>query len=69
MQILNVKPPIDVEEVEKRYKHLFEINDKKKGGSFYLQSKVAYFSRFRFGFLGPALDLLVSFSFRINKMH
>ena len=51
MQILNVKPPIDVEEVEKRYKHLFEINDKKKGGSFYLQSKVGHFFPFQIRFL------------------
>lgn len=40
MQILDVKAPLDSEEVEKRYKHLFEVNDKSKGGSLYLQSKV-----------------------------
>ncbi|KAH7720496.1 import inner membrane translocase subunit Tim16 [Aphelenchoides avenae] len=40
MQILNVKPPLDPTEVEERYKHLFEVNDKSKGGSLYLQSKV-----------------------------
>uniref|UniRef100_A0A7E4ZT32 Mitochondrial import inner membrane translocase subunit tim-16 n=1 Tax=Panagrellus redivivus TaxID=6233 RepID=A0A7E4ZT32_PANRE len=40
MQILDVKPPLDVEEVQRRYDHLFSVNDKTKGGSFYLQSKV-----------------------------
>ncbi|KAK8769819.1 hypothetical protein V5799_013717 [Amblyomma americanum] len=39
MQILNVNK-IDSELMEKNYKHLFEVNDKSKGGSFYLQSKV-----------------------------
>lgn len=39
MQILNVEK-VDVEQVEKKYRHLFEVNDKAKGGSFYLQSKV-----------------------------
>lgn len=28
------------EEVQKRYEYLFGINDKAKGGSFYLQSKI-----------------------------
>lgn len=28
------------EEVQKRYEYLFQINDKSKGGSFYLQSKI-----------------------------
>ncbi|VDK25972.1 unnamed protein product [Anisakis simplex] len=41
MQILNVKEPLNKEEVESHYKHLFEINDKTKGGSLYLQSKVS----------------------------
>uniref|UniRef100_A0A1I8A5N1 Mitochondrial import inner membrane translocase subunit tim-16 n=1 Tax=Steinernema glaseri TaxID=37863 RepID=A0A1I8A5N1_9BILA len=40
VQILNVKEPLKPEEIEKNYKHLFEVNDKTKGGSFYLQSKV-----------------------------
>ncbi|TKR67900.1 hypothetical protein L596_023976 [Steinernema carpocapsae] len=40
IQILNVKEPLKAEVVEKNYKHLFELNDKTKGGSFYLQSKV-----------------------------
>lgn len=39
MQILNVDK-INPEEVNKRYEHLFKINDKSKGGSFYIQSKV-----------------------------
>ncbi|XP_078682831.1 mitochondrial import inner membrane translocase subunit TIM16-like [Branchiostoma floridae x Branchiostoma belcheri] len=38
-QILNVDK-LDKELVEKNYAHLFDVNDKKKGGSFYLQSKV-----------------------------
>jgi len=38
-QILNVDQ-LDQEEVNKSYEHLFNINDKSKGGSFYLQSKV-----------------------------
>ncbi|XP_061188318.1 mitochondrial import inner membrane translocase subunit Tim16-like [Saccostrea echinata] len=39
-QILNVNNLEDVETIEKNYKHLFEVNDKAKGGSLYLQSKV-----------------------------
>ena len=42
-KILNVKPPAGkgaAEEVAERYKRLFDANDPKKGGSFYLQSKV-----------------------------
>ncbi|XP_022325599.1 mitochondrial import inner membrane translocase subunit Tim16-like [Crassostrea virginica] len=39
-QILNVNNPNDLETIEKNYKHLFEVNDKAKGGSLYLQSKV-----------------------------
>lgn len=38
-QILNVSK-IDPEEVQQKYDHLFAVNDKAKGGSFYLQSKV-----------------------------
>jgi len=38
-QILNVEK-VSLEEVEAQYKHLFEANDKAKGGSFYIQSKV-----------------------------
>ncbi|ODM90924.1 Mitochondrial import inner membrane translocase subunit Tim16 [Orchesella cincta] len=39
-QILNVSPESSVEEIHKQYEHLFKINDKAKGGSFYIQSKV-----------------------------
>ncbi|CAD7092884.1 unnamed protein product [Hermetia illucens] len=38
-QILNVSK-LDREEIFKKYEHLFNVNDKSKGGSFYLQSKV-----------------------------
>ena len=40
-QILHVENIADVEKVTKNYEHLFEVNDKAKGGSFYLQSKVS----------------------------
>lgn len=43
-KILNVKPPqngkANMEDVTERFKKLFDVNDPKKGGSFYLQSKV-----------------------------
>ena len=43
-KILNVKPPqagkADMEEVMDRFKRLFDANEPKKGGSFYLQSKI-----------------------------
>ncbi len=44
MQILNVENNKlkDREIVDKSFKHLFEVNDKSKGGSFYLQSKVCF---------------------------
>lgn len=38
-QILNINK-LDPEEILKNYEHLFNVNDKSKGGSFYLQSKV-----------------------------
>lgn len=38
-QILNIDK-LDPNEVQKQYDHLFSVNDKSKGGSFYLQSKV-----------------------------
>uniref|UniRef100_A0A3Q3WL72 Presequence translocase associated motor 16 n=1 Tax=Mola mola TaxID=94237 RepID=A0A3Q3WL72_MOLML len=38
-QILNV-PTLTPEDIEKNYEHLFKVNDKSLGGSFYLQSKV-----------------------------
>lgn len=43
-KILNVKPPqngqANMEDVLDRFKKLFDVNDPKKGGSFYLQSKI-----------------------------
>lgn len=43
-KILNVKPPVNgeanIEDVMARFKKLFDVNDPKKGGSFYLQSKI-----------------------------
>lgn len=38
-QILNITK-LDPQEIQKNYEHLFQVNDKSKGGSFYLQSKV-----------------------------
>lgn len=38
-QILNVQD-VNPEIIKKNYDHLFTINEKKSGGSFYLQSKV-----------------------------
>eukprot|EP00118_Oscarella_pearsei_P025407 m.308133 g.308133 ORF g.308133 m.308133 type:complete len:136 (+) comp43434_c0_seq1:58-465(+) len=38
-QILNVDR-LDPELIQRNYDHLFKLNDKAKGGSFYLQSKV-----------------------------
>ena len=40
-QILNVSDIHNREDVQKKADHLFTINDKKKGGSFYIQSKVS----------------------------
>ncbi|CAF0831810.1 unnamed protein product [Rotaria sp. Silwood1] len=41
-QILNINDADlnDVEKIQKQYEHLFNLNDKTKGGSFYLQSKI-----------------------------
>ncbi|KAK4452673.1 Pam16-domain-containing protein [Podospora aff. communis PSN243] len=43
-KILNVKPPTgtpaEMEEVMARFKKLFDANEPKNGGSFYLQSKI-----------------------------
>ena len=43
-KILNVKPPqggkANMEDVMERFKRLFDVNEPKKGGSFYLQSKI-----------------------------
>lgn len=38
--ILNVSDVSDPEQIKKNYDHLFSVNDKAQGGSFYLQSKV-----------------------------
>jgi import inner membrane translocase subunit TIM16 len=43
-KILNVSPPkqgkVDMEAVMEKFKKMFDANDPKKGGSFYLQSKI-----------------------------
>ncbi|XP_049885745.1 mitochondrial import inner membrane translocase subunit Tim16 [Pectinophora gossypiella] len=39
MQILNIEK-LEPEKIQKNYEHLFTVNDKAKGGSFYLQSKI-----------------------------
>merc|ERR1712004_104097 len=39
-QILNVEDMNDAEQINKNYDHLFNVNSKAKGGSFYIQSKV-----------------------------
>ncbi|XP_075222959.1 mitochondrial import inner membrane translocase subunit Tim16 [Lycorma delicatula] len=39
LKILNVEK-MDPEKIKVNYEHLFNVNDKLKGGSFYLQSKV-----------------------------
>lgn len=38
-QILNIEK-LDPKEAQEKFDHLFKINDKANGGSFYLQSKV-----------------------------
>lgn len=38
-QILNIEE-LNEEKIQKNYEYLFNINDKSKGGSFYVQSKV-----------------------------
>ncbi|KAJ1850493.1 hypothetical protein LPJ73_003428, partial [Coemansia sp. RSA 2703] len=40
VKILNLEDINSKEELTKKYEHLFEANDPKKGGSFYLQSKI-----------------------------
>lgn len=37
---MNVNNKLDSEEITKNFDHLFSMNEKSKGGSFYLQSKV-----------------------------
>ncbi|KAK3577070.1 hypothetical protein CHS0354_037094 [Potamilus streckersoni] len=39
-QILNVTDISNKETIQKNFDHLFAVNDKTKGGSFYIQSKV-----------------------------
>lgn len=39
-QILNMTDANDQEALQKSYDHLFKVNDKQVGGSFYIQSKV-----------------------------
>jgi len=39
-QILNVDKSAPREEIVRKYEHLFKLNDKARGGSFYLQSKI-----------------------------
>lgn len=40
LRILNVERPDQTELIEQNYKYLMEANERLKGGSFYLQSKV-----------------------------
>ena len=40
MRILNVEDIHDAEKLQASFERLFEMNEKTKGGSFYLQSKV-----------------------------
>lgn len=39
-KVLNVDSKLDKADIQKKYEHLFNANDRSKGGSFYLQSKV-----------------------------
>lgn len=39
LQILNVDK-LDPENINKNYEHLFKVNEKSQGGSFYIQSKI-----------------------------
>ena len=38
--MLHLKSVNDLEGLQKNFEHLFAVNDKAKGGSLYLQSKV-----------------------------
>ncbi|GBL48460.1 mitochondrial import inner membrane translocase subunit TIM16 [Candidozyma auris] len=43
MKILDIeKDQLTLEEIEKKYEYLFDVNSKEKGNSFFLQSKVYY---------------------------
>eukprot|EP00053_Salpingoeca_punica_P003810 m.45302 g.45302 ORF g.45302 m.45302 type:complete len:134 (-) comp12430_c0_seq1:182-583(-) len=39
-KILNVEKNASWEEITKKYDHMFKVNEKSNGGSFYLQSKI-----------------------------
>lgn len=40
-KILDIEPrKLTLDDIEKKYNYLFEVNAKEKGGSFYIQSKV-----------------------------
>uniref|UniRef100_A0A0B7AJE5 Presequence translocated-associated motor subunit PAM16 n=1 Tax=Arion vulgaris TaxID=1028688 RepID=A0A0B7AJE5_9EUPU len=39
-QVLNIADINDVDKLQQSYDHLFEANDKSKGGSLYIQSKI-----------------------------
>ncbi|XP_074650973.1 mitochondrial import inner membrane translocase subunit tim16-like [Tubulanus polymorphus] len=39
-KILHIDDIQDAEELQKKYEHLFNVNEKKNGGSLYIQSKV-----------------------------
>ncbi|OAF71892.1 Mitochondrial import inner membrane translocase subunit TIM16 [Intoshia linei] len=38
--ILSIKDENNLEEINARFKYLYDINEKSKGGTFYLQSKI-----------------------------
>ncbi|XP_029036802.1 mitochondrial import inner membrane translocase subunit Tim16 [Osmia lignaria lignaria] len=40
LQILNVEKVEQLDAIERNYKYLMEVNDRSKGGSFYIQSKI-----------------------------
>ena len=40
LQILNVEKVEQLDTIERNYKYLMEVNDRSKGGSFYIQSKI-----------------------------
>lgn len=43
LKILDIdRKDLNLEQVDKKYEYLFDVNSKEKGNSFYLQSKVYY---------------------------
>lgn len=43
LKILDIeKKDLTMEEIDKKYEYLFDVNSKEKGNSFYMQSKVYY---------------------------